>query len=198
MPSALFDGAERRAAGTSGEVAVRRTSHTARLERLPGVSKPPFEQIVTEHGATVLRVARAVVGPHDAEDAWAETFLAALRAYPGLPADANVQAWLVTIAHRKALDLAGAAARRPLPVQTLPEQPTSRGRPEDFDIDLWRALRALPDRQRHAVAYHYLGGLPYKDVAHVTGTTPEAARRAAADGIKNLRGSYPATDETPR
>jgi DNA-directed RNA polymerase specialized sigma24 family protein len=46
-----------------------------------------------------------LLGPVDADDAWSETFLSALRAYPRLPADANVEAWLVTIAHRKAIDL---------------------------------------------------------------------------------------------
>ena len=51
----------------------------------------PFEDVVAEHGATVLRVCRAVVGPVDAEDAWSETFLSALRAYPDLPAGANVE-----------------------------------------------------------------------------------------------------------
>jgi DNA-directed RNA polymerase specialized sigma24 family protein len=67
--------------------------------------KQPFEKVVTEHGATVLRVCRAVVGSTDADDAWSETFLAAMRAYPDLPADANLEAWLITIAHRKAIDL---------------------------------------------------------------------------------------------
>jgi len=43
---------------------------------------PPFEQAVTVHGAAVLRVCRALLGTHDAEDAWSETFLAALKAYP--------------------------------------------------------------------------------------------------------------------
>ena len=61
-----------------------------------------FEHVVAEHGTTVLRVCRAIVGPADADDAWSETFLAAMRAYPELPGDANVEAWLVTIAHRKA------------------------------------------------------------------------------------------------
>ncbi|HEY1640639.1 MAG TPA: sigma factor, partial [Streptosporangiaceae bacterium] len=67
--------------------------------------KQPFEAVVAAHGATVLRVCRAVLGPADADDAWSETFLSALRAYPDLPADANVEAWLVTIAHRKAIDV---------------------------------------------------------------------------------------------
>ena len=74
----------------------------------------PFEEVVADHGGTVLRVCRAVVGPDDAEDAWSETFLSALRAYPDLPADANVEAWLVTIAHRRALDVGRARSRRPI------------------------------------------------------------------------------------
>ena len=40
----------------------------------------PFEAIVSEHGAMVMRVCRALLGPVEADDAWSETFLAALRA----------------------------------------------------------------------------------------------------------------------
>jgi len=150
----------------------------------------PFEQIVTEYGPMVLRVVRAVVGPADAEDAWSETFLAALKAYPRLPGDANVEAWLVTIAHRKAIDAARASARRPVAAADLPDRPATSGRPEDWDGDLWDALRRLPGRQRQAVAYHHLAGLPYQEIASILGGTADAARRAAADGIRNLRRTY--------
>ncbi len=150
----------------------------------------PFEQIVTEYGPMVLRVVRAVLGPADAEDAWSETFLAALKAYPRLPGDANVEAWLVTIAHRKAIDAARASARRPVPAADLPDRPATYGRPEDRDARLWDALRRLPDRQRQAVAYHHLAGLPYQEVASIIGGTADAARRAAADGIRKLRTTY--------
>lgn len=143
----------------------------------------------------VLRVCRAVVGPADAEDAWSETFLAALKAYPRLPEDARVEAWLVTIAHRKALDAARAGARRPLAVPEVPEPGASsagtqgQSVPEEWgrDGELWDALKALPRRQRAAVAYHYLAGLPYKEIAAVTGGSTDAARRAAADGVRSLR-----------
>ena len=73
---------------------------------------PPFDQIVADHGAVVMRVCRALVGPHDAEDAWSETFLSALRAYPDLRPDSNVRGWLVTIAHRKAIDQIRSAGSR--------------------------------------------------------------------------------------
>lgn len=148
----------------------------------------PFEQVVTEHGPMVLRVCRAVLGPADAEDAWSETFLAALKAYPELPAEANVQAWLVTIAHRKAIDVTRAQARVPVPVGEIPDRPGGAG---PLDGDLWDALARLPDKQRVAVAYHYLAGLPYAEIAEITGGSVDAARRAAADGVKTLRATYP-------
>jgi RNA polymerase sigma factor (sigma-70 family) len=146
--------------------------------------------VVSEHGATVLRVCRAVLGPADADDAWSETFLAALRAYPDLPADANVEAWLVTIAHRKAIDVTRATARRAVPVAEPPDRPATD---TTSDLDLTAAVAALPDKQRQAVAYHYLTGLPYAQVAEILGGTAAAARRAAADGIAALRRTTGAT-----
>lgn len=149
--------------------------------------KRPFEKIVADHGSTVLRVCRAILEPHDADDAWSETFLAALKAYPALPDDANVEAWLVTIAHRKAIDVTRARSRHAIPVAEVPDQTSALGVPGTQDLDLWQALARLPPKQRQCVAYHYLAGLPYADVADILGSTPDAARRAAADGIKNLR-----------
>ncbi|WP_222595406.1 RNA polymerase sigma factor [Cellulomonas terrae] len=154
--------------------------------------KEPFERVVVQHGATVLRVCRAVVGPVDADDAWSETFLAALRAYPDLPSDANVEAWLVTIAHRKAIDVVRRAARQAVPLADVPDRVLpAQGR----DLDLWAALAALPTKQRQVVAYHHLGGLPYDDVAALVGGTAAAARRAASDGVATLRRTYPAIDQ---
>jgi RNA polymerase sigma factor (sigma-70 family) len=155
--------------------------------------KRPFEQAVTEHGAVVLRVCRAVLGPTEADDAWSETFLSALRAWPDLPDDANVRAWLVTIAHRKAVDVARAVARHAVPVAEVPETTAPRAdQPEEAipDGDLWSAVAALPEKQRLCVAYHHVAGLPHPEVARIVGGTPAAARRAAADGIARLRTTY--------
>jgi RNA polymerase sigma factor (sigma-70 family) len=162
-----------------------RTSRIARPERLLQVNvQQPFDSVVSTHGPTILRVCRAALPPADADDAWADTFLAALEAYPGLPADANVQAWLVTIAHRKVIDLLRRAARQATPV---PDLPTVAAHQAPRDLDLHDALAALPDKQRFCVVYHYLIGLPYDEVAEILGGTAAAARRAAADGIAKLR-----------
>ena len=152
--------------------------------------KQPFEKVVEEHGGTVLRVCRVLLASHDADDAWSETFLSAMRAYPELPETANTEAWLVTIAHRKAIDVLRSRRRQPVPVEALTEEPTSLGIP-GADDGLWQAVRALPDMQRQAVAYHYAAGLPYAEIAQILGGTTDAARRAAADGIRNLRRNYP-------
>jgi RNA polymerase sigma factor (sigma-70 family) len=154
-------------------------------------TKPPFEKVVEHHGRTVLRVCRVLLGVHDAEDAWSETFLAAMRAYPDLPDDANAEAWLVTIAHRKAIDVLRARKRQPAPVGDIPEAPSALGVPGERDGDLWQAVAALPEKQRQAVAYHYVAGLAYAEIAGILGGTTDAARRAAADGVKNLRKNYP-------
>jgi RNA polymerase sigma factor (sigma-70 family) len=149
-------------------------------------AKQPFEELVSEHGPTVLRVCRAVLGAVDADDAWSDTFLSALEAYPRLPADANVEAWLVTIAHRKAIDVIRRSARNAVSVAEIPPVDGGR-RADERDLDLAQSVAALPEKQRFAVVYHYLAGLPYGEVAAIIGGSVDAARRAAADGVASLR-----------
>lgn len=156
----------------------------------------PFQEAVDEHGATVLRVCRAVLGATaDAEDAWAETFLAALVAWPSLDEATNVQAWLVTVAHRKAVDVTRARSRRASPGLPHDHPAPTTGVDQAEAVDVWRAVAALPPRQRAAVAYHYYGGLPHAETARLVGGTAEAVRRASADGIATLRRVLAPTDE---
>ncbi|MGE5828317.1 MAG: sigma-70 family RNA polymerase sigma factor [Micromonosporaceae bacterium] len=144
---------------------------------------------MTAHGPVVLRVCRALLPLPDAEDAAADAFLAALEAYPRLRPGSDIKAWLVTIAHRKAVDVLRRRARHAVPVADVPEGPGAVA-PDVPDERLWRAVRALPDKQRHAVAYHYVADLAYADLAAIMGITEAAARRNAADGIKALRRVY--------
>lgn len=150
----------------------------------------PFEQVVRDHGTVVLRVCRALLSPADADDAWSETFLSAMQAYSSLDPGANVRAWLITIAHRKAIDRFRASSRAPVPVESLPERQSSLGNPTEPDDELWAAVRSLPDKQRASVAYHYLADLPHREVGLLLGISEAAARRNAADGIAALRKTY--------
>ena len=143
-----------------------------------------------EHGTAVLRLCRALLPAHEADDAWSEAFLSALLAYPDLPAGANVQAWLVTIARRKAIDRLRAAARAADPVADPPESAAPVVDAHEHD-ELRAAVAALPPAQRDAITLHYLADLPYAAVAAVVGGTEAAARRAAADGMRTLRRRIP-------
>jgi len=148
---------------------------------------------VTDYGQVVLRVCRALLPVHDAEDAAADAFLAALQAYPRLRPDSDLKAWLVTIAHRKAVDILRRRSRHAVPVPELPEPSlgaASAAEPALPDEQLWIAVRDLPAKQRQAVAYHYVADLAHADVAAIMGTSEAAARRNAADGIRALRRSY--------
>jgi RNA polymerase sigma factor (sigma-70 family) len=77
----------------------------------------------------------------------------------------------------------------------VPER-SGGGEPEVRDEALWRAVRKLPDKQRQAVAYHYVADLPYAEVAAVMGISEAAARRNASDGIRALRRGYPSLPQS--
>ena len=148
---------------------------------------PPFEQVVVDHGPTVLRVCRALLAPHEAEDAAAETFLAGAGArYPRIAPDSNVRAWLVTIAHHKAVDAYRARARRAVPVGEV-DDVASGAAPQPPDADLWAAVGLLPAKQRAAVTYRYVADLSYREIAALNRTSEAASRRSAADGVEALR-----------
>ncbi|HYI60617.1 MAG TPA: RNA polymerase sigma factor [Acidimicrobiales bacterium] len=151
----------------------------------------PFEEVVGRHGPVVWRVCRALLAPADADDAWSETFLSALRAYPDLRPGSDVRAWLVTIAHRKAIDQIRRAGRAPSPVGDPPERASAEGIPEPPDEALRAALAALAPKQRAAVVLHHVAGLPYAEVGPLIESSEAAARRNAADGIAHLRATYP-------
>jgi DNA-directed RNA polymerase specialized sigma24 family protein len=73
-------------------------------------------------------------------------------------------------------------------------EPAAQSDPEN-DFDLADAFAQLPPKQKQAVAYHYLAGLPYADVAAIVGGSVDAARRAGADGVANLRRTYNQGDQ---
>jgi RNA polymerase sigma factor (sigma-70 family) len=147
---------------------------------------PPFQTVLDEHSTAVMGILRGAVGRDGAEDCFQETFLAALRAYPKLGDARNLRGWLLTIAHRKAIDHHRANGRKPIPVAEVPEAATESGLPEP-DQGLWDAVEALPPKQRAAVALRYGSDLPHAEIAAALGCSPEAARRSLHEGLKRLR-----------
>ena len=154
---------------------------------------PPFQRLLDDHGHDVFRFLVATVGRGEAEDCYQETWIAALRAYPRLRDASNLRGWILTVAHRKALDQLRAARRRAEPVGDELERVAGSGTadaPSDGLPEVWGAVRALPPKQRTAVALRFLAGSSHAEIAAVMALSEEAARRNVHEGLKRLRKEY--------
>jgi RNA polymerase sigma factor (sigma-70 family) len=149
---------------------------------------PPFQAFLDAHRQDVYRFLVAAVGRDEAEDCFQETFLSALRAYPGINEDSNLRAWVLTIAHRKAIDARRARRRRPTPSDSVSEAPADVAANDDGTV--WAAVGELPERQRAAVLHRFVNDLAYAEVGRIMGCSEEAARRNVHEGLKKLRGAW--------
>jgi RNA polymerase sigma factor (sigma-70 family) len=147
---------------------------------------PPFEEVVERHGPAVLRFCASQAGGDRAEDVFQETMIAALRAYAELRDARAIRSWLFSIAARKAIDAHRARARFPDPVAD-PEPPPVTDEPALGDGAIWRDVRALPPKQREAVALRFVADLSHREIAVVMQTSEAAARRNVFEGLTRLR-----------
>jgi RNA polymerase sigma factor (sigma-70 family) len=152
------------------------------------VELPPFQVFLDEHRDDVYRFLVASVGREEADDCFQETFMSALRAYPRVEDNSNLRGWILTIAHRKAIDAHRSRQRRPVPVESQPER-ASEPAPA-HDNSLWQAVRQLPGKQRAAVIHRFVNDLAYVDIGRLIGSSEEAARRNVHEGLKTLRGAW--------
>ena len=151
------------------------------------VSRPPFQRFLDAHREDVWRFLVASVGRDAADDCFQETFLAAMRAYPKLRPD-NPRAWVLTIAHRKALDHFRARKRRAVPVgDDLPDVAAPPD-PEPRDDGVWaRVARAAAQAARARCCCASPATSATAEVAAALGASEEAARRNAFEGLRKLR-----------
>ena len=149
------------------------------------MTNPPFQRFLDAHREDVWRFLVAAVGRDAADDCFQETFMAAMRAYPKTRIE-NPRAWVLTIAHRKALDHHRARGRRAVPVGAVPDVPAPPDS-EPTDDGVWERVADLPPKQRAALLLRFAADLSHREVAAAMGTSEEAARRSAHEGLKRLR-----------
>ena len=135
----------------------------------------------------MYRFLTVAVGPQDADDAFQETFIAALRAYPRVREPDKLDRWILAIASRTAIDHHRGAGRRPALTDEPPERPVHDPAPVDADDPLWRAVRALPARQRVAVVHRHVLDRPYAEIAEIMACSEATARANVYQGTKRLR-----------
>jgi RNA polymerase sigma-70 factor (ECF subfamily) len=134
------------------------------------VHVPPFESFYEENQDAVLRELRRLLG-RDAEDAYQETFLRALRGYGRLRNADNLRAWVLTIARRVA----------------TPEPPEPQRDSRPAYAELGELAGELPRKERAAVVLRYGYDLSYAAIGAALGSTEDAARQAASSGVRRLR-----------
>jgi RNA polymerase sigma factor (sigma-70 family) len=142
---------------------------------------PPFETFYEAHRDEIYRFLDRRLGRDRVDDAFQETFLRALRAYPRLEHADHLRAWVFTIASRIVVD----DVRRRRPGAELPELVTEDGRPAYEDLA--PLTEDLPPKQRAAVVLRYGYDLDYDEIGAALGSTEEAARQAASAGVRRLR-----------
>jgi RNA polymerase sigma-70 factor (ECF subfamily) len=130
-----------------------------------------------------------------AEDAVQEGFLAAWRTAAGFSASrAKASTWLLTLVHRRAVDLVRREERR----RTEPlsegdrEAPASPAAEEAawlrFDRErVQEALRTLPDAQREAIELAYYGGFTQSELAERLGLPLGTIKSRMFSGLARLR-----------
>jgi RNA polymerase sigma factor (sigma-70 family) len=145
------------------------------------MTPPPFERFYDEHREEIYAFLVRRLGRERAEDAFQETFLRALRAYPKLRHTDHLRAWAYTIAGRIAID----EHRRPRADAELPELARTDGRPAFAQLE--HLADQLPPTERAAVVLRYGYDLDYAEIGVALGSNATAARQAASAGIRRLR-----------
>jgi RNA polymerase sigma factor (sigma-70 family) len=148
---------------------------------------PPFESFYEQHRDAIFGHLARLLGRAAAEDAFQETFLRALRAYPNLRHCEHLRAWIFTIATRVAFDQrAGDGARARSSTTGLLEH---EGAPDSLPPfqELEELTSDLPPTERAAVVLRYGYDLDYDAIGTALGSSEEAARQAASSGVRRLR-----------
>jgi len=149
---------------------------------MEAVAIPPFERFYEEHRNAVLGQLRRLLGRDAADDAFQETFLRALRAYPKLKHGDHLRTWALTIARNVAID---ARRREKLTSADVPDL-ESVDEPLPYE-ELRELTTGLPEKERAAVFLRYGYDLSYEDIGAALGSSPEAARQATSSGVRRLR-----------
>jgi RNA polymerase sigma factor (sigma-70 family) len=155
-----------------------------------------FEAIVTTHHGEIFRYLRRLSWRAvEADDLSQETFLRAYRAWSRLTPEANVRAWLFTIATNVYRNHVRSERRRQAAHAAVR---TTRG---ELDLDgpeetalasetsalTQAAIRGLPLKQRLAFTLRKLHELDYEAIGQSLECSPESARAHVFQALRKIR-----------
>ena len=160
------------------------------------MNQKAFDAVVSAYHEEIFRYLRRVIGSAgDTEDLSQETFLHAYRAYGSLPKDANVHAWLFSIAtnlaknyfrsetrRRRAYGKVQAAAR-----ETTDLAPEAELVSREIGAVVERIVRRLPFKQRAAFTQRKIHGMDYEAIGKNLECSAESARADVFQALRKIR-----------
>jgi RNA polymerase sigma-70 factor, ECF subfamily len=177
-------------------------AESALIQRLLAAEQAAFNELVQTYHLPMKRIAAAIVGLGEAEEAVQDAWIAVIRHLPGFRGDASLKTWLFTIVGNEAksrlrktrrevsLDGIGDdgslqlysdrfdATGHWLPAPALWDHDSPEGLLsfEDFRRCLDKVLERLPDNQRAALALCDMDGLPLEDICNILGVSASNVR----------------------
>jgi RNA polymerase sigma factor (sigma-70 family) len=143
----------------------------------------------SQFGPLLLTYARRYVGPNDAEDVVQTVMIEAWRGRHRYDPNRPLQAWLLTIVKRRAIDLLR-TQKTVVDLDAIRQLTGADGREtaERFAwaIDVRQALDKLPQPQRQALVLSYFGGLSQTEIATRTNAPLGTIKTRTARGLKRL------------
>jgi RNA polymerase sigma-70 factor (ECF subfamily) len=152
-------------------------------------------ELYDRYGGLAFGLARRILRDDTlAEDAVQDAFLTVWRtAVRFVPERAKASTWLLTLVHRRAVDLVRREDRRRAEPLAESVEPARTGSAED---DAWlrferervqAALRQLPDQQREALELAYYGGYSQSELAERLGQPVGTIKSRMFTGLARLR-----------
>ncbi len=160
------------------------------------MSQEAFEAVVTEHHGEIYRYLQRVIGRGgDADDLSQETFLRAFRAFGSLPRDANVRAWLFSIATNLARNHFRSETRRRRAYgevrvaerEAVAPAPEAELASRETGALVDGIVRRLPPKQRMAFTQRKIHGLEYDAIGRSLGCSAESARAHVFQALRKIR-----------
>lgn len=190
---------------TAGEDAGRPRDHAAELlERIALRDQAAFTQLYDLLSSRVFGlVLRVIVNRSHAEEVLQEIFLEIWQsAAQFAPNKGQGRAWVMTIAHRRAVDRvrsAQSSADRDerAGLRELRSEPAGVDEQVELRIEsrrVSRALETLPEPQREALTLAYFGGYSQSEISAMTGTALGTIKTRMRDGLSRLRQEMGVTD----
>src|SRR5215203_5080808 len=151
-------------------------------------------ELYDRYGRVAYGLARRIVRDEAlAQDAVQEAFLAVWRtAGRFVPERAKASTWILTLVHRRAVDLVRREERRRAESLELAPEPSVQAADDDAWLRLRRervqgALRQLSDPQREALELAYYGGFTQSELAERLGQPVGTIKSRMFSGLARLR-----------